>query len=162
MTDPSSLPVPGIRNVAIIAHVDHGKTTLVDAMLQQAGAFREGAETVDRVMDSMDLEREKGITIAAKNTAVRWKDPRAASGAGDEVKEAYKAASRELLKAEILALQGQVAAYPTDLGRKFRLGELMFRIGKYEEAIALLQEAKADPANKAKVDYFLGLSFQQI
>jgi GTP-binding protein len=64
--------VPGIRNVAIIAHVDHGKTTLVDAMLQQAGAFREGAETVDRVMDSLDLEREKGITILAKNTAVRW------------------------------------------------------------------------------------------
>ncbi len=73
--------VPGIRNVAIIAHVDHGKTTLVDAMLQQAGAFREGAETVDRVMDSLDLEREKGITILAKNTAVRW------TGAGrDEVK----------------------------------------------------------------------------
>lgn len=83
-------------------------------------------------------------------------------GAGDEVKEAYKAASRELIKAEILALQGQVAAYPTDLGRKYRLGEMMFRIGKYEEAISLLQEAKADPANKAKVDYFLGLSFQQI
>ena len=67
-----SVPVPGIRNVAIIAHVDHGKTTLVDAMLQQSGAFREGAETVERVMDSMDLEREKGITILAKNTAVRW------------------------------------------------------------------------------------------
>ncbi|MBM3661923.1 MAG: translational GTPase TypA [Actinobacteria bacterium] len=64
--------VPSIRNVAIIAHVDHGKTTLVDAMLQQSGAFREGAETVDRVMDSLDLEREKGITILAKNTAVRW------------------------------------------------------------------------------------------
>ena len=69
---PTRLPVNGIRNVAIIAHVDHGKTTLVDAMLQQSGAFREGAETVDRVMDSMDLEREKGITILAKNTAVRW------------------------------------------------------------------------------------------
>src|SRR5438128_402010 len=64
---------PLIRNVAIIAHVDHGKTTLVDAMLRQSGAFREGAEMVDRIMDSMDLEREKGITISAKNTAVRWK-----------------------------------------------------------------------------------------
>ncbi len=60
-----------IRNVAIVAHVDHGKTTLVDAMLWQSGAFREGADVADRVMDSMDLEREKGITILAKNTTVR-------------------------------------------------------------------------------------------
>jgi len=59
------------RNVAIVAHVDHGKTTLVDAMLRQSGAFAERAELVDRVMDSGDLEREKGITILAKNTAVR-------------------------------------------------------------------------------------------
>ena len=59
-----------IRNVAIVAHVDHGKTTLVDAMLWQSGAFRENAEIAKRVMDSMDLEREKGITILAKNTAV--------------------------------------------------------------------------------------------
>ncbi|GAA2182899.1 translational GTPase TypA [Brooklawnia cerclae] len=59
-----------LRNVAIVAHVDHGKTTLVDAMLWQSGAFREGADVDNRVMDSMDLEREKGITILAKNTAV--------------------------------------------------------------------------------------------
>ena len=59
-----------LRNVAIVAHVDHGKTTLVDAMLWQSGAFREGADINNRVMDSMDLEREKGITILAKNTAV--------------------------------------------------------------------------------------------
>ena len=72
-TDGALARVDGIRNVAIIAHVDHGKTTLVDAMLQQAGAFRDGAETVERVMDNTDLEREKGITILAKNTAVRWK-----------------------------------------------------------------------------------------
>ena len=61
-----------IRNIAIVAHVDHGKTTLVDAMLWQSGAFRANQDVADRVMDSMDLEREKGITILAKNTAVRY------------------------------------------------------------------------------------------
>ena len=59
-----------LRNIAIVAHVDHGKTTLVDAMLWQSGAFRQGQDVAERVMDSMDLEREKGITILAKNTAV--------------------------------------------------------------------------------------------
>jgi GTP-binding protein len=63
-----------IRNIAIIAHVDHGKTTLVDAMLKQAGTYRENEQVVERVMDSMDLERERGITIMAKNTSVRYGD----------------------------------------------------------------------------------------
>jgi GTP-binding protein len=63
-----------IRNIAIIAHVDHGKTTLVDKMLRQAGAFRDNQVVAERVMDSNPLERERGITILAKNTAVRWKD----------------------------------------------------------------------------------------
>jgi GTP-binding protein len=70
-----------LRNVAIIAHVDHGKTTLVDAMLWQSGAFRENEAVAERVMDSMDLEKEKGITILAKNTAVRY-----TRDSGEEIK----------------------------------------------------------------------------
>ncbi len=65
-----------LRNIAIIAHVDHGKTTLVDAMFRQSGLFRANQEVDDRLMDSMDLERERGITIAAKNCSVMWKDVR--------------------------------------------------------------------------------------
>ena len=63
-----------IRNIAIIAHVDHGKTTLVDAMLKQSGTFRDNETVADRVMDSMDLERERGITIMAKNASVHYGD----------------------------------------------------------------------------------------
>jgi GTP-binding protein len=64
----------GIRNIAIIAHVDHGKTTLVDAMLWQSGLFRQNETVAERIMDSMDLEREKGITIMAKNTAINYRE----------------------------------------------------------------------------------------
>jgi GTP-binding protein len=69
----SSKTNPFIRNVAIIAHVDHGKTTLVDAMFRQCGSFREGRAVNERLMDNMDLERERGITIAAKNCSVHWR-----------------------------------------------------------------------------------------
>src|SRR3954463_4181263 len=65
-----------LRNIAIIAHVDHGKTTLVDKLLQQSGAFRDNQRVVERVMDSNDLEKERGITILAKATSVVWKDVR--------------------------------------------------------------------------------------
>lgn len=65
-----------IRNIAIIAHVDHGKTTLVDCLLKQSGTFRDNQSTEERMMDSMDLEKEKGITIKAKNTAIQWTNPK--------------------------------------------------------------------------------------
>src|ERR1700742_4708680 len=65
-----------LRNIAIIAHVDHGKTTLVDRLLQQSGAFRENQRVIERVMDSNDLEKERGITIMAKATSVAWKESR--------------------------------------------------------------------------------------
>src|SRR5665648_816576 len=72
-----------LRNVAIVAHVDHGKTTLVDAMLWQSGAFGEHEHVAERAMDSGDLEREKGITILAKNTAVHYRGP-AAKAVGED------------------------------------------------------------------------------
>ncbi|MCZ6605975.1 MAG: GTP-binding protein, partial [Alphaproteobacteria bacterium] len=65
-----------IRNIAIIAHVDHGKTTLVDALLRQSGLFHANQQVVDRVMDSHDLERERGITILSKCTSVDWRSTR--------------------------------------------------------------------------------------
>ncbi|CDG19843.1 GTP-binding protein typA/BipA [Xenorhabdus poinarii G6] len=70
------MSINNLRNIAIIAHVDHGKTTLVDKLLQQSGTFDERATTTERVMDSNDLEKERGITILAKNTAIKWNDYR--------------------------------------------------------------------------------------
>ena len=93
-----------IRNIAIIAHVDHGKTTLVDAMLRQSGIFRENAVLVDRVMDSNDLERERGITILAKNTALFYHETKinivdtpGHSDFGGEVERALKMVDGVLL-----------------------------------------------------------------
>ncbi len=67
-----STPIEKMRNIAIIAHVDHGKTTLVDELLKQSGTFRENEKTAERMMDSNDLEKERGITILAKTTSVEW------------------------------------------------------------------------------------------
>jgi GTP-binding protein len=93
-----------IRNIAIIAHVDHGKTTLVDFMLRQSGTFREGKAVDDRVMDSMDLERERGITIASKNCAVFFQgvkiniiDTPGHADFGGEVERALKMADGAIL-----------------------------------------------------------------
>src|SRR5690606_21918358 len=72
--NPNNPMSKNLRNIAIVAHVDHGKTTLVDEMLKQSGTFRANQEVAERVMDSNDLEREKGITIMAKNTAIVWRD----------------------------------------------------------------------------------------
>ena len=79
-----------LRNVAIVAHVDHGKTTLVDEMLWQSGAFRDNQDVADRVMDSMDLEREKGITILAKNTAIVYAPDDADPGTGPDARSPVK------------------------------------------------------------------------
>src|ERR1039457_659601 len=93
-----------IRNIAIIAHVDHGKTTLVDAMLRQSGIFRDNAVLFDRVMDSSDLERERGITVLAKNTALFYHDTKinivdtpGHSDFGGEVERALKMVDGVLL-----------------------------------------------------------------
>ena len=95
---------PNIRNIAIIAHVDHGKTTLVDAMLRQSGIFKENQEVIERVMDSNELERERGITILAKNTAITYRgvrinivDTPGHSDFGGEVERALKMVDGVLL-----------------------------------------------------------------
>src|SRR5216117_1863576 len=98
------MPRDGIRNIAIIAHVDHGKTTLVDGMLRQSGVFRANEEVMDRVLDSNDLERERGITILAKTTGIRYQgvkinivDTPGHSDFGGEVERALKLVDGVLL-----------------------------------------------------------------
>ena len=115
------------RNVAIIAHVDHGKTTLVDEMLKQSGVFRENQEVVDRVMDSNDLERERGITILAKNTAVTYKgvkinivDTPGHADFGGEVERVLKMVNGVILLVD--AAEGPMPQTRFVLGRALELG----------------------------------------
>lgn len=116
-----------LRNIAIIAHVDHGKTTLVDEMLAQAGAFRENQNVVERVMDSGDLERERGITILAKNTAIRWDgvkinivDTPGHADFSGEVERILKMVSGVLLLVD--AVEGPMPQTRFVLGRALELG----------------------------------------
>src|SRR5437867_13419838 len=98
------MPTDSIRNIAIIAHVDHGKTTLVDAMLRQSGIFRANEEVMERVLDSNDPERERGTTLFAKTTGIRYQgvkinivDPPGPSDFGGELERASKLVYRVLL-----------------------------------------------------------------
>ena len=116
-----------LRNVAIIAHVDHGKTTLVDEMLKQSGVYRENQEVVDRVMDSGDLERERGITILAKNTAVTYKgvkinivDTPGHADFGGEVERVLKMVNGVILLVD--AAEGPMPQTRFVLGRALELG----------------------------------------
>ena len=116
-----------LRNIAIIAHVDHGKTTLVDEMLKQSGVYRENQEIVDRVMDSGDLERERGITILAKNTAVTYKgvkinivDTPGHADFGGEVERVLKMVNGVILLVD--AAEGPMPQTRFVLGRALELG----------------------------------------
>src|ERR1041384_4036088 len=117
----------GIRNVAIIAHVDHGKTTLVDAMLRQTGTFRQNEAVVERVMDSNDLERERGITILAKHCSVHFRDTTiniidtpGHADFGGEVERTLKMADGALLLVD--AAEGPLPQTRFVLGKAIELG----------------------------------------
>ncbi len=121
------IPREQIRNVAIVAHVDHGKTTLVDFMLRQAGVFRANETLVERVMDSNDLEREKGITILAKNTAVTYRgtkinivDTPGHADFGGEVERALRLVDGVLLLVD--AAEGPLPQTRFVLGKALALG----------------------------------------
>ena len=118
-----------LRNVAIIAHVDHGKTTLVDEMLKQGGVYRENQEVVDRVMDSNDLERERGITILAKNTAIRYGDTKiniidtpGHADFGGEVERILKMVNGVRLVAELLVCQAPHIRHAPDQSDELLVG----------------------------------------
>ncbi|MEC8422490.1 MAG: GTP-binding protein, partial [Myxococcota bacterium] len=139
---------PELRNIAIIAHVDHGKTTLVDHMLKQSGTFRENEQVADRVMDSMDLERERGITILAKNTAVWYGDTKinivdtpGHADFGGEVERVLKMVDGALLLVD--ASEGPLPQTRFVLGKALEAGlAIMVCIHKIDRPDARVEEVE--------------------
>ncbi len=135
-----------IRNIAIIAHVDHGKTTLVDEMLKQGGIYRENQATVDRVMDSGDLERERGITILAKNTSVHYKDTKinivdtpGHADFGGEVERILKMVNGVILLVD--AAEGPMPQTRFVLGKALELGhKVIVAVNKVDKPDARVHE----------------------
>ena len=135
-----------IRNIAIIAHVDHGKTTLVDEMLKQGGIYRENQVTQDRVMDSGDLERERGITILAKNTAVQYKDTKinivdtpGHADFGGEVERILKMVNGVILLVD--AAEGPMPQTRFVLGKALELGhKVIVAVNKIDKPDARIEE----------------------
>ena len=122
-----------VRNVAIIAHVDHGKTTLVDELLKQSGVFRANQEVQERVMDSNDIERERGITILSKNTAVYYKgtkiniiDTPGHADFGGEVERVLKMVDGVILVVD--AFEGAIAADQIRAEKSTRAGSVRYRL----------------------------------
>ncbi len=154
-----------LRNIAIVAHVDHGKTTLVDAMLKQAGTFRENEQIQERVMDSNDLERERGITILAKNTSIRWRgfkinivDTPGHSDFGGEVERTLLMADGALLLVD--AAEGPLPQTRFVLRKCLELGfPIIVVINKIDR-----QDARPDDVLNEIFDLFcdLGASEQQL
>ena len=142
------MTAPDLRNIAIIAHVDHGKTTLVDHMLKQSGTFRENEQVADRVMDSMDLERERGITILAKNTAVWYGDTKinivdtpGHADFGGEVERVLKMVDGALLLVD--ASEGPLPQTRFVLGKALEAGlAIMVCINKIDRPDARVEEVE--------------------
>ena len=147
-----------IRNIAIIAHVDHGKTTLVDELLKQSGTFRENQQVAERVMDSNDLERERGITILAKNTAIHYKgvkinvvDTPGHADFGGEVERVLKMVSGVLLLVD--AFEGPMPQTRFVLSKALELGlKVLVVINKMDRP-----DARAEQVADEVLDLFIEL-----
>lgn len=151
-----------VRNVAIIAHVDHGKTTLVDGLLKSAGVFRENQEVQDRVMDSGDIERERGITILAKNTAVFYKgvkiniiDTPGHADFGGEVERVLKMANGVVLVVD--SFEGPMPQTKFVLKKAFELNlPAIICINKIDRA-----EARPEEVVSEVLDLFIQLNAER-